>query len=288
MGRASATETHTLSWRELGKQFDVAALGEESRRDGRGDHEGGSDGPDQHANAAARVMERRLIRSRFSCDSSSRYGCARGPAVDRGPESRLDRRSLYMMRTSVRLLATVAVVVALVGCATTQLAPIPRGLPAEASSLDLSRFMGDWYVLAHIPTRPERNSYDALEQYTLRDDGRIDIRFSFCEGSADGPRKTLEMLAWVHDTATNAEWRVRPFWPLSFDYQVLELSPDYSLTVIGHPSRRYAWIMARTPEIDAETLDGITQRLAALGFETQRLRRVPHSGGGCPVPASAE
>jgi len=183
------------------------------------------------------------------------------------------------------LSSTLLVLLALAGCASGSLSTIPRGLAEDALPLDLSRFMGDWYVLAHLPTRAERNAYDALEQYSLREDGRIDIRFSFCEGAADGPLETLEMLGWVHDTETNAEWRVRPFWPLRLGYQVLELAPDYSLTVIGHPSRRYAWVMGRTPEIDAGTLDGIVQRLAGEGFDTERLRLVPHSGGACRAPA---
>ena len=160
-------------------------------------------------------------------------------------------------------------------------APRPLGLANDEVPLDLERFMGDWYVVAHIPTAKERRALNALEQYALRDDGRIDIRFSFCEGALDGPRETMEMLGWVHDKTTNAEWRVRPFWPLRLAYQVLELDPDYSLTVIGHPSLRYAWIMARTPEIERETLDAITARLTERGFATDRLREVPHSEAGC-------
>ena len=152
---------------------------------------------------------------------------------------------------------------------------------ATIDYVDLDRFMGDWYVVAHIPTRPERRAYDALEQYTLRDDGRIDIRFSFCQGAHDGKRETMEMLGWVHDRTTNAEWRVRPFWPLRLGYQVLELDPDYSLTVIGHPSLRYAWVMARDPAVDPDTLAGVTARLTERGFDTSRLREVPHAPDSC-------
>ena len=182
-------------------------------------------------------------------------------------------------------LSAVLLLLALSACASGSFNSVPQGVLEGPSRIDLSRFMGDWYVLAHIPTRPERNAYDAVERYTMREDGRIDIRFSFCEGAAEGPRETMKMLGWVHDTVTNAEWRVRPFWPLGLDYMVLELSPDYSLTVIGHPSRRYAWIMARTPEIDAATLSGLTERLARQGFDIERLRRVPHSDDNCRAGA---
>ena len=191
-----------------------------------------------------------------------------------------------MIDFPLRQLLPALLILPLVGCAAGSPPLVPRGLQANQLPIDLDRFMGDWHVLAHIPTRPERNAYDALEQYTLREDGRIDIRFTFCEGAPDGPFETMEMIGWVHDDETKAEWRVRPFWPLRLGYQILELDPDYSLTVIGHPSRRYAWVMARRPEIEAETLSAITERLAERGFDTDRLRLVPQSAERCRAAAS--
>ncbi len=157
----------------------------------------------------------------------------------------------------------------------------PRGLPDDAIPLDLERFMGDWYVIAHIPTSTEEDAFEAVETYALRDDGTIDVRFRFCEGALDGPAREVTMSGWVADPATNAEWRVRPFWPLRLGYQILELDPDYGVTVVGHPSGRYAWIMARRPELAEERVAAITDRLAERGFETERLRRVPHADGAC-------
>ncbi|MFB8996232.1 lipocalin family protein, partial [Xanthomonas phaseoli] len=33
-----------------------------------------------------------------------------------------------------------------------------RAALPRADSVDVPRFMGDWYVIAHIPTRPERKA----------------------------------------------------------------------------------------------------------------------------------
>ncbi len=166
-------------------------------------------------------------------------------------------------------------------CAGSPSAPLPRGLPADAGGVDLDRFMGTWYVVAHLPTRTERDAYDAIEEYALRDDGEIDVRFRFCDGSADGPLEEVTMLGWVHEPEFRAEWRVRPFWPLTFRYQILELDPGYTTTVVGHPSGSYAWVMTREPRIDEAELAAIVERLAARGYETERLRRVPHSAANC-------
>lgn len=157
----------------------------------------------------------------------------------------------------------------------------PRGLPEDAVPIDLGRFMGAWFVVAHIPTSVEENAYEAVERYALEPDGTIAVQFEFCEGGLGGPRQELTMTGWVYDPSTNAEWRVRPFWPLRLAYQILELDPDYTLTVIGHPSGDYAWVMARQPEIDEVELAAITARLDAAGYETDRLRLVPHADGAC-------
>ena len=38
--------------------------------------------------------------------------------------------------------------------------------------VDLNRFMGDWYVIANIPTFIEKNATNAIESYELMDDGK--------------------------------------------------------------------------------------------------------------------
>lgn len=151
-------------------------------------------------------------------------------------------------------------------------APMPT-----VAHVDLARFAGDWFVVAHLPMRAERNAYDAVEHYDIDDDGRIRVRFTYREGAFDGEAKTMRLRAWVHDTETNAEWRVRPFWPLALDYLVIWLDPDYRVTVIGHPSRDYVWIMARDTRIDDATMATIRERLVALGYDLTNLRMVPQS-----------
>ena len=43
--------------------------------------------------------------------------------------------------------------------------------------VDLDRFMGDWYVIANIPTFLEKGAHNAVETYELNDDGTIDTTF---------------------------------------------------------------------------------------------------------------
>ncbi|MEM9173844.1 MAG: lipocalin family protein [Myxococcota bacterium] len=162
------------------------------------------------------------------------------------------------------------------GCLSSQGVGPNAAVPLETVSyVDLERFAGTWYVIENIGLSAEEGAHDEVETYTLRDDGRIDIAFTFRAGSFDGPEESIPQLGWVHDEETNAEWRVRPFWPLSLAYLIIDLDDEYGWTVIGHPSKRWVWIMARAPRLDPNVLAGIRGRLSDVGYDVARLVRVP-------------
>lgn len=168
-------------------------------------------------------------------------------------------------RTLPALLLLTAVVS---GCArATDLRPVPE--------VDLGRYGGDWCVIAHLPTKQERNAFDAVEHYAMREGGRVDITYTFREGAHDGPLRTLHMRGQVRDEGGGGRWWVRPFWPLRVDYEIVHLEPDYGAVVVAHPSRRYAWIMARTPTLAPEVRARADAALRSRGFDPSTLREVP-------------
>ena len=73
-------------------------------------------------------------------------------------------------------------------------------------SVNLDRFMGEWYVIAHIPTFIEKNAFNAIESYELNDDGTIATTFTFNEGSFDGNKKIYRPKGFVIKDKFNAEW----------------------------------------------------------------------------------
>lgn len=145
--------------------------------------------------------------------------------------------------------------------------------------VDLERFMGDWYVIAHIPARAERNAYNALESYRLTDDGSIATTYSFNEGGFDGPEKVMTPRGFVRDTNSNAEWGMQFVWPISAEYLVIYLDQDYSTTIIGRSKRDYVWIMARQPVISDARYRELVQFVYDKGYDTSKLRKVPQETG---------
>lgn len=155
-----------------------------------------------------------------------------------------------------------------------------RGAAAEkpivpVAHVDLSRYMGRWYVIAAIPTRFERDDYDPVEHYRLEPDGSICTVFRFRRGRFTAPLKTIHSTATVVSHTGNAEWKVHLFWLLRLQYLVAWLAPDYSRVIVARDARDYVWLMARTPQISRRAYAAMVARVAAMGYDVSKLRKSP-------------
>lgn len=171
-------------------------------------------------------------------------------------------------RLGLVLPALALTVAALAGCATT--APTV----AQARDVDLQRFMGRWYVIGNIPSRPEREAFNAVETYTL-DGDKVRTVFQFRKGGFDAPLKTMRPVATVRPGTANAVWGMQFVWPIKAEYVIAHVDADYTETIIARSKRDYAWIMARTPTLPAADLDRLKARLVQLGYSLDGLRIVP-------------
>ncbi|HTY41232.1 MAG TPA: lipocalin family protein [Thermoanaerobaculia bacterium] len=150
--------------------------------------------------------------------------------------------------------------------------------------VDLPRFMGDWYVIASIPTSVEKEAYDAVESYRLRPDGVVETTFTFRRGGFDGPPKRYTPKGYVLDRRTNAVWGMQFVWPIRAEYLITYLAEDYSATIIGRNKRDYVWIMARTPQIPEAGYARLLALVGEQGYDVSRVRRVPQRPREEPPP----
>ena len=157
---------------------------------------------------------------------------------------------------------------------------MPKDVQSQVvSEVDIKRFMGDWYVIASIPTPFEKGVYNGLETYTWNQkEQRIDVSFTYRKDGFNGEKKEITQKGWIEDPVGKAHWKVQPFWPLKFDYLVIDLAKDYSWTTVGVPDKSYVWIMARKSTMDAEDYRQATERIRALGYDLEKLKKVPQNG----------
>jgi apolipoprotein D and lipocalin family protein len=151
------------------------------------------------------------------------------------------------------------------------------------AAVDLDRYVGDWFEIARYPNRfQQKCAGDIVASYSKRADGRLDV-INRCR-TADGGMTEAKGIARVVDTRTSAKLEVRfaPGW-LSFlpfvwgDYWILGLADDYSWAVVGSPDRRYLWILARSPELNADDYASALAAARANGFDTERLEPTSHT-----------
>lgn len=147
------------------------------------------------------------------------------------------------------------------------------------TEVDIPRFMGDWFVIASIPTPFEKGVYNGLESYKWNEEAkRVDISFTYRKGGFNGKKGEITQKGWILDDNTKSHWVVQPFWPLKFDYLVIDLAEDYSWTIVGVPNKSYVWIMARQSVLSPENYQLAIKRLTHLGYKVEEIQKVPQNG----------
>lgn len=159
----------------------------------------------------------------------------------------------------------------LTGCMSTQSLPPLK----SAAKVDIQRFMGDWYVIANIPTFIEKGAHNAIESYRLDTDGTIATTFTFRAGAFDGEPKRYTPRGFVRDDPSNAIWGMQFIWPIKADYRITHLDSDYTQTIISREARDYVWIMARTPVIADADYQRLLKMVGEQGYDMSKVQRVP-------------
>lgn len=141
--------------------------------------------------------------------------------------------------------------------------------------VDLERFMGDWYVIANIPTFIETDAYNAIETYQMNEDGSIATTFTFRQGSPDGERKQYNPTGFIVDQQSNALWDMQFIWPFKAEYRVIYLDDNYQTTIIGRSKRDYVWLMSRHSSMDESRYNSLLSFMESQGYDIDKVQKVP-------------
>ena len=177
----------------------------------------------------------------------------------------------------IAIATLVGVAAALSACGS--LSDAPRKPVSLVPNVDIPRFMGDWYVIANIPTFLEKGAHNAKDSYRLAPDGTIATVYSHNADGFTGPLKTYGSTGYVLDKKTNAVWGQQYIWPIKADYRISYLSSDYQNVVVTRDKRDYVWIMSRTPTISEAEYQRMVDVVGREGYDVSKLQRVPQASG---------
>lgn len=150
--------------------------------------------------------------------------------------------------------------------------PKDKPLPVETvKEVDLARYMGKWFEIAAFPQRFQKGCHCTTAEYELTAKGYVRVVNICRRGGSDGKVSRASGKAWVVPGSGNARLKVQFFWPFKGNYWIVDLADDYSYAVVGDPTRKYLWILSRTPRMDPVLYTEIVARVVAQGFDASRL-----------------
>lgn len=150
------------------------------------------------------------------------------------------------------------------GCSTSTTAPLQT-----VKTLNLDQYKGTWYEIARYENRFERGCVGATANYALNND-YVAVTNS-CYDAQGTMSAQAQGKAYAVENSQNAKLRVTFFWPFYGDYWVLMLANDYRYSVVGDPSRKYLWILSRTPSLSDSDRQYIISQLPTFGYTSDKL-----------------
>jgi len=139
--------------------------------------------------------------------------------------------------------------------------------------VELGKYLGKWYEIAHLPARFQKDCTDTTATYTLSEHGKISV---LNECIKNGKVKQAKGKAKVVDKNSGAKLKVTFFWPFYGDYWIIDLGKDYDYAVVGTPNRKYLWILNRTPKMDNKLFSQLLESVKSKGFDVNNLIITSH------------
>lgn len=156
-------------------------------------------------------------------------------------------------------------------CASNNFTPLKT-----AEFVDRSKFEGEWYVIANIPYFAEKGKVASRTIYKKRGPNLYDDIFIYRDKSFDNDEKR-KVGKVVSMNSNNTQWKSTFYWVLNFKFDVLYVDEDYKMILFGHPSRDYAWVMARSNTLTDTDYQRAMQVFIDNDYDTSRISKVPQT-----------
>ena len=139
-------------------------------------------------------------------------------------------------------------------------------------NVDLKKYAGKWYEIASFPQWFQKGCHCSTAEYTLTEKGYVIVENRCNRDSIHGKPTYIKGKAFIVPNSGNAKLKVQFFWPFRGKYWIIDLASDYSYAVVGHPNKKYLWILSRTPVMKDTVYKAIVSRLKDNGFDITKIK----------------
>lgn len=155
-------------------------------------------------------------------------------------------------------------------------------LALYSQTVDLERYMGTWYEVARYENGFQKNCLATKVDYKLSN-SKKSVKVKNTCFKKDNPEKqqVARGRAFVTDSSTNSKLKVSfvPFFKLfgwfAGPYWILSTGFDYDFAVVGHPEKKYLWILSRKPELPRYKLLKALYIAKRRGYDIKKLKMTP-------------
>jgi apolipoprotein D and lipocalin family protein len=148
------------------------------------------------------------------------------------------------------------------------------GIPEDVHPVDdfeVNRYLGKWYEIARLDHSFERGLSKVSAEYSMRDDGGIQVINQGYSKTKDEWKKA-EGKAYFVGGATQGHLKVSFFGPFYSSYIIFELDKaNYQYAFVSGYNNSYLWLLAKTPTVKQSVIDRFISRSKELGFNTNGL-----------------
>jgi apolipoprotein D and lipocalin family protein len=147
------------------------------------------------------------------------------------------------------------------------------------AQVDLEKYLGRWFDIASYPARFQKDCRCTTADYDMGPDSSYIRVVNRCVKFKKGRSRISEAQgkAFILEGSGNARLKVQFFWPFRGDYYIIGLAGDYSWAVVGHPRRRYLWILSRESYMTTDSYNQALQVAREKGYDLKRIRRTPQN-----------
>lgn len=160
------------------------------------------------------------------------------------------------------------------------------GMPEKVSPVDdfdVGRYLGTWYEIARLDHSFERGLENVTAEYSLRDDGGINVR-NRGYSPTENEWSEIEGKAYFVESPERGYLKVSFFGPFYGSYVIFELDRDgYQYAFVSGPDLSYLWLLSRGPTVPESVMQRFIEMSRGIGFDISELIRVSHE---VPTPLS--
>ncbi len=140
--------------------------------------------------------------------------------------------------------------------------------PEVVTQVDLNRYAGLWYEVAHSPNFFQGGCLYSTAEYSVLNDTSISVH-NICYKA--NSITDIEGVAKITNLSEPAKLRVRFNFFLRGDYWITDLDPDYQWAIVSGPGKKSIFILARQAPPSEDLVNELVLRLKNKGFRVDNL-----------------